>query len=469
MIQRFSTNFGVFSFFFDLAITSGTIFLSRILRPFLDHLIIFQPLDKPDIPLAIYILFPVIWVTFLLSFSVYDGKKNLKVIDEFSNLTLASMMAAITLAGLLYFTYRDISRGFFLTYLGLAFGFLLLWRIIARIIHKRNIEDEKRKFKILIVGAGSVGNNLKQKLESNGKEHFRFIGFLDDSPEKLKTYKDVIGSLNEAREIVTRKKVNRVIIALPMYAYEKVDQLINDLYDLPVSVSVIPDYFQLCTLDAKLNEFAGLPVLDLRTPAFTEYQRLIKRIFDLLVTSLLLIPVIPVMVFTSLLILIFDGVPVLFIQDRIGENGQIIKIYKFRTMIPEAENLHLQVDKKDKNGSDLYKSKGDPRITRLGRFLRRFSLDELPQFFNILQGTLSLVGPRPELPRIVETYQPWQRARLTVPQGLTGWWQVQGRSDKPLHLNIEKDLYYIENYSIWLDLRIIVKTIWTVLRGKGAY
>jgi len=114
-------------------------------------------------------------------------------------------------------------------------------------------------------------------------------------------------------------------------------------------------------------------------------------------------------------------------------------------------------------------TKDDPRVTRLGRFLRRYSLDELPQFFNVLRGTLSLVGPRPELPFIVEKYEHWQRARLSVPQGVTGWWQIQGRSDKPMHLNIDQDLYYIQHYSLWLDISILIKTIWIVLRGKGAY
>ena len=131
--------------------------------------------------------------------------------------------------------------------------------------------------------------------------------------------------------------------------------------------------------------------------------------------------------------------------------------------------MFLQVAQKDTDGNLIHKHKDDPRITSLGRILRRFSLDELPQVYNVLRGEMSLVGPRPELPELVETYQPWQRVRFTVPQGLTGWWQIYGRSDKPMHLHTELDLYYIQHYSFWLDLQILVKTIWVVIRGKGAY
>jgi lipopolysaccharide/colanic/teichoic acid biosynthesis glycosyltransferase len=138
-------------------------------------------------------------------------------------------------------------------------------------------------------------------------------------------------------------------------------------------------------------------------------------------------------------------------------------------MIKNAEQLQDQVEKRDKLGNLVHKSKDDPRVTRVGRLLRRFSLDELPQLLNILGGTMSLVGPRPEMPYLVEKYQPWQRKRFAVPPGLTGWWQVNGRSDKPMHLHTEDDLYYIQNYSIWLDLQIIARTIWVVLIGKGSY
>jgi lipopolysaccharide/colanic/teichoic acid biosynthesis glycosyltransferase len=161
--------------------------------------------------------------------------------------------------------------------------------------------------------------------------------------------------------------------------------------------------------------------------------------------------------------------PVLLRQPRAGENGRIFRMYKFRTMIANAEELRCLVEKTDAEGNLIHKSANDPRVTRLGRILRRASMDELPQLFNVLKGEMSLVGPRPELPYLVERYEPWQRQRFAVPQGITGWWQIQGRSDKPMHLSTQDDLYYVQNYSLLLDIYILFKTIGVVWRGTGAF
>jgi lipopolysaccharide/colanic/teichoic acid biosynthesis glycosyltransferase len=154
---------------------------------------------------------------------------------------------------------------------------------------------------------------------------------------------------------------------------------------------------------------------------------------------------------------------------RVGENGGKFRMIKFRTMLVGAEKMQHMVEKLDPDGNLIYKTPDDPRVTRVGRFLRRTSLDELPQLFNVFKGEMSLVGPRPEMPELVEKYDLWQRKRFAVPQGMTGWWQINGRSDKPMHLHTEEDLYYVQHYSIWLDLQILVMTLWVVLRGKGAY
>jgi len=161
--------------------------------------------------------------------------------------------------------------------------------------------------------------------------------------------------------------------------------------------------------------------------------------------------------------------PVLFRQKRAGENGRLFEMIKFRTMVENAEELRHMVEKTDQNGELLHKHPNDPRVTTVGKFLRRFSLDELPQIFNVVRGEMSLVGPRPEMPYLVERYKPWQRTRFAVPQGITGWWQVNGRSDKPMHLHTEDDLYYVQHYSLWLDIQILIKTAWIVIRGRGAF
>ena len=196
---------------------------------------------------------------------------------------------------------------------------------------------------------------------------------------------------------------------------------------------------------------------------------MLKRVFDLIFGLFALILTLPLMALSALLVFLEDGRPIIFRQKRVGKNGRLFEIIKLRTMVKDAEQLQSKVEQHDWDGNQIYKVKNDPRVTRVGRLLRRFSLDELPQLFQVLAGTMSLVGPRPELPNLVENYQSWQRKRFAVLPGMTGWWQVTGRSDKPMHLHTEDDLYYIQNYSIWLDLEIILRTIWVVLIGKGAY
>ena len=161
--------------------------------------------------------------------------------------------------------------------------------------------------------------------------------------------------------------------------------------------------------------------------------------------------------------------PIFYISERVKENSELFGMIKFRTMHVNADKLLDQVIKQDENGNVIHKRPDDPRLTKIGSFLRKTSLDELPQLINVIKGDMSLVGPRPELPRFVDCYELWQRKRFTVPQGMTGWWQVNGRSDKPMHLNTEDDIYYIQHYSIWLDIKILAKTILVVLRAKGAY
>jgi lipopolysaccharide/colanic/teichoic acid biosynthesis glycosyltransferase len=201
-----------------------------------------------------------------------------------------------------------------------------------------------------------------------------------------------------------------------------------------------------------------------------EHQRIFKRAFDLVFTLLFLPLALIIISLISIAIRLEKPVgPIFFRQQRVGENGRLFNMVKFRTMIPEAEFLRHLVEIRDQEGNLIHKVKGDPRVTHVGRFLRRTSLDELPQVINILKGEMSVVGPRPELPYLVQEYQPWQRARFAVPQGVTGWWQVNGRSDKPMHLHTEDDLYYVQNYSLFLDLQILIKTVIVVLRGKGAF
>ena len=404
----------------------------------------------------------------LLVFNIYDGRKNIRIIDEFASLTLGAFLATVTSAGVLYLTYRDISRFQFALFAVLAYLLLLTWRAIIRTTIHRKYANKMEMRNVLIMGAGSAGRRIGDQINKETMFGLRVVGYLDDSHQKQKTA-DVVGDLSLVRELVRSSKIDDVVIALPMSAHQRLNQIVSDLHDLPVRVWVIPDYFSLTLHKAGVFDFAGIPMLDLRAPALNEYQRMSKRSFDLLF-SIFIFPLwLPLIGLISLAIKLDSDGPAFYKQLRVGENGRLFTMYKFRTMVKDAGRLRDQTVKKDANGNGFYKSPDDPRVTRVGKFLRQTSLDELPQVINVFNGTMSLVGPRPELPDFVDEYQPWQRKRFTVPQGITGWWQVNGRSDRPMHLHTEDDLYYVQNYSIWLDLQILARTLWVVLRRKGAY
>jgi exopolysaccharide biosynthesis polyprenyl glycosylphosphotransferase len=231
----------------------------------------------------------------------------------------------------------------------------------------------------------------------------------------------------------------------------------------------VPDYFELAFFGATVETIGTIPMIGLRDPAIDGLQRFTKRLFDLVCSAGALLILAPVMTVAALAIKLEDGGPIFYRAMRVGENGKLFPMLKFRSMLVGADQLQPDVNRINGEGQVIHKQPYDPRVTRVGRILRRTSIDELPQLFNVIRGEMSLVGPRPELPWLVESYQPWQRKRFAVPQGITGWWQVNGRSDNLMHLHTEQDLYYIQNYSLWLDLQILWRTLFVVFRGRGAY
>jgi exopolysaccharide biosynthesis polyprenyl glycosylphosphotransferase len=470
MLRRFSTDFAVFSMFLDMVLILLSLGFANYIRPYLNPLPFVAEIGEPHpVPLALYLIFPPLWVLILQLMSVYDARRNLHFYKEISSLTLASLLAGVALAGTLYLSFRGISRVLFLTFAFGAYFLLILWRTAYLLAYKRGLLEGVQQRRVLIVGAGRVGNDVEERINSYPRLGFIVAGYLDDAPDKMKSNPNIVGSIHAARVEVINRQIDDVVIALPIRAFEEVNQLVADLHDLPVKVWIIPDYFHLALHKATVEEFAGIPMLDLRAPALNDYQRLVKRIFDLLV-SLSISPIaLIIMGVSALAIWLEDKGPVFFRQQRVGENGRLFEMLKFRTMTSNAEELRYMVERFDQDGHLVHKSSDDPRVTKVGRFLRRASIDELPQLFNVLKGEMSLVGPRPELPYLVEKYEGWQRKRFAVPQGITGWWQVNGRSDKLMHLHSEDDLYYVQNYSLLLDLQILWKTIWVVLQGKGAY
>ena len=430
-------------------------------------------LEQTSLPWPVYIISVACWSTSLVLNSAYDARRVLRWFNEAARVLWASIVAIVLIAGFLYMTFREVSRlqfiYFFVTNVGLLLTYRAILRLYFRAAGRSRLGGRNR---VIIVGAGELGCRLADVLRDHSRWGYSLVGFLDDDKEKSgKTFQglEVLGRIIDVKEIVQQKDVDEIWVALPVWALDRLNLIMTELETVAVRVKVVPDYFSMALVRAKADTIGGIPVIGLRDPVIEGFPRIVKRTFDIVIGAVLLLICLPFLLIITLAIRLDSPGRIIFTQKRIGENGGVFEMYKFRTMIADAEQKQAEVIRTTEDGTVIHKQVDDPRVTRFGRFLRRYSLDELPQFLNVLKGEMSLVGPRPEMPWLVDRYESWQRKRFAVPQGLTGWWQINGRSDKPMHLNPEDDLYYVYNYSLWLDIIILLRTPIAVLSGRGAF
>jgi len=291
----------------------------------------------------------------------------------------------------------------------------------------------------------------------------QLLGCLTRKDGEIKEAKGVpiIGSYEELPDILRRTEIDQVVVALPLEDNHYLPNIMSALKDTLVDVKIVPDVYQFATVGAAIEEFEGLPVISIQESPIAGFHRIAKRAFDILLAGGMLILLSPVMLLIAALIKLTSKGPVFYSQERVSVDGSKFKIFKFRTMRADAEA----------DGPQWSKS-GDERITGLGNFLRRYSLDELPQLLNVLGGQMSIVGPRPERPVFIQEFRkrvPRYMLRHKVPAGMTGWAQVHGwRGDTSIDKRIEYDLYYIENWSLFLDLKILFLTLLRGIHNKGA-
>ncbi len=327
--------------------------------------------------------------------------------------------------------------------------------------------------RVLIVGAGELGRMIMRNVMVNPALGYRIVGFVDDNPSKRAT--DIgpfraLGDLEHLPEILKREHVDEVIITLPWQYYRRIMRIMAESERVGVRARLVPDLFQLRLGQVEVNSLNGIPLISVRDIRLPHHYVLAKRVSDIFLSACALLLLSPLMGFIALAVkLDSPRGPIVFKQKRIGRNGRPFYIYKFRSMIPEADRVKQQLAALNEADGPIFKIRKDPRTTRVGRLLRRFSLDELPQLFNVLRGEMSLVGPRPALPEEVAQYEPWHKKRLEVTPGITGLWQISGRSDLSFDEMILLDIYYVENWSPLLDFRILLLTIPKVLLGDGAY
>ena len=353
----------------------------------------------------------------------------------------------------------------------MASGLLILEKWITVSIAHRLRRRGYNFRSLLIVGTGRRAKRFVQMVETHPDWGFHISGLIDDEAAKVgKEFfgNTVIGVIADIPRIIQENVIDEVIFVVPRMWLERIQKSIAACELQGVKTSVAADLFELKIARARQTDLDGFPLMSFETTFGLEWQLFFKRAVDLTVTSLGLIVLSPFLLIIAGLIKLTSPGPVFFRQKRIGVNGRIFTLYKLRTMLKDAEEKLASLRHLNEAQGPVFKIKRDPRITGLGRILRRLSIDEVPQLFNIFMGHMSLVGPRPPIPDEVGKYEHWQRRRLSLRPGLTCLWQANGRNKIGFDKWMELDLKYIDNWCLWLDFKILIKTVPVVLFGIGA-
>ncbi len=395
-------------------------------------------------------------------------------IDEVARVLYATATAvALMVAYTFFFRPLAVSRLMLIW----AFIFIVILISLARLARRSLLSLFYRQGRfvdrVLVIGSGEVGRGVMRTLMARRDLGYQAIGYLDEGSGQDNIGLERIphlGSLSDLDAILPKfTNLHTVFIALPGEMHQQILATLSVCQRKGVRAQVVPDVLQLSLNRVEFNNMAGIPMLGVRDVGISRFQLLLKRGLDLLVIALGGVPALLLGMIIAMAIKLDSRGPVLYAAERVGRNGKMFKMYKFRSMVVDAELQKEHLAHLNEADGPIFKIKNDPRLTRVGRFIRRTSLDELPQLINVLRGQMSLVGPRPPLLEEVAQYKPWHRQRLAVIGGITGLWQVSGRSDLTFDELCLLDIYYIENWSLSLDIRILLQTIPYSLFGQGAY
>ncbi|MGN7353637.1 undecaprenyl-phosphate glucose phosphotransferase [Paenibacillus amylolyticus] len=427
--------------------------------------------NQNPLPIEKYMMWSLVYavlaiITGLMS-SLYIGKRKKRFVDELWKILQSHGIAFFMLLSLMFFFKEvNISRAYLAMYMIGNVAFTLFYRYIVKLQLKRLRKKGFNRQFVLILGAGSLGKRFYDNLRNYPELGYEVTGFLDDyrhwDQSEQKRYKPILGRIDELEEFLSTHLVDEVILALPLDAHDKYSHIINVCEKAGVRTLIIPDFFDYLPARPHFDNFAGMPMINVRDiPLDIAVNRLMKRTFDILFSLTAILLTSPVMLVVAVGVRLTSSGPVIFKQERVGLNRRNFMMYKFRSMkvIPEGTM------------DTGWSTKNDPRRTVFGTFIRRTSLDELPQFFNVLLGHMSVVGPRPERPYYVNQFRdeiPKYMIKHHVRPGITGLAQSKGlRGDTSIEDRIEQDIFYIENWSLLFDIKIIWETIRNGL--KNAY
>ena len=421
-----------------------------------------------------FIIVPIVFLVTLYLNGSYQIDKPYwdKVKTVFRSVTIG-VIAAIVLMYTGHVT-NDVSRLF----VGFSYIFIMLFITAFRFIsHKILNALQILYIPVLLVGAGKTAELVNKSLQRMPVSYYKIIGYVDDNPKSASIAKEYpcLGTFNDVENVIKDTGVQTVLICAPGLESKKLVALINRLQLLVKRVAFVPELFGLPTsnITARGMMEEQAVILRVQNNLARKSNRIMKRIFDIVVTVCGGIFILPFMLIIAIIIYLDSGGPIIYKQKRVGRNGKEFNFYKFRSMVKNAdtileEYLNTHEDEK-KEWQKNFKLKNDPRVTKIGKIIRKTSIDELPQLWNVLIGDMSLVGPRPLLPNEVERYSSYIEDYKLVLPGLTGVWQVSGRSDTTFEERVIMDSWYIHNWSVWIDIVYLLKTVLVVVKSKGAY
>lgn len=422
----------------------------------------------------IYGWVPLLFLIFLGQSRSYRQMKP--VVDTMRDIFQSVFAGWIASIILIYFLKAsDQSSRLFIILFGLfvLINVCLIRYGVLKFLKRRNIFYEP----IILIGAGLTAERLIKFWREDLGYRYKIIGLIDDHPisEELPKNFPILGTFNEARRIIRSKKVKTVVIAAPGLGKEKLQDLISEIQPHVKNVSFVPDLIgtPMSSVDLSLLFSEKILMLNLRNNLSRPYNRVIKRIFDLTLTIVGGLMISPILLLIAFVVAIDNRGRIIFAHRRVGAAGKKFSCYKFQTMVPDAkeklEKYLAENPEAQREWDETFKLINDPRVTKLGAFLRRTSLDELPQLWNVIRGEMSLVGPRPIVQKEVPRYGKNIREYYMVLPGITGMWQVSGRSDTTYPERVAMDTWYVRNWSVWIDLMYLFKTVKAVIIGKGAY
>jgi exopolysaccharide biosynthesis polyprenyl glycosylphosphotransferase len=419
-------------------------------------------------PLAFLVLYAGGWVAVLTMLGLYRPRARWSLMSEARDVIRATaVMALATVSVLFLFKLPDVSRLFLL----LLFPTQALLTILSRAALRRVLESRRlhghNLRHALVLGAGPRGQAFAAKLEGHRELGLTVTGFLDDDADfDLPPAWPWLGRLGDLERILHDRVIDEVVVCLPFSQWSVIDAVARLCEEEGKIVRIPMDVLDHTISAGRVEQLDGTPVFSLVSGPDRVLALGVKRALDLLVSAAAMIVLTPLFAAVAVAIALDDGGPILFRQRRVGLHGRPFQVLKFRSMAIDAEVRRATLMDRNVIKGQAFKVADDPRITRVGRFLRRTSIDELPQIWNVLLGQMSLVGPRPPLPAEVAGYDQWHRRRLSMKPGITGLWQVRGRSDPDFDHWVASDLEYIDRWSLWLDLRILVQTVPAALEGR---